>query len=300
MGTDKKFTIVGIGEVLWDILPSGKKLGGAPANFTFHSKSLGNDGVIVSAVGKDELGKEIIDNLEKVNLTGKYIQQRENKPTGIVNVELDKEGLPKYKIEENAAWDFMENTIDIGELASRCDAVSFGSLAQRSTTSRESIQNFLRSTSDKCIKVFDINLRQGFYNKKIIEESLELCNCLKLNESELKIISKLFDYKDDEYEFIQKLRHEYKLKYIAQTNGGGGSFICSENDTTFMKPEGIKIADTVGAGDAFTAGMVYGILNDMSLSMIHKLACRLASFVCTMNGAMPQLSEERKSIILKQ
>jgi len=199
MGREKtsksKFTVVGIGEILWDMLPSGKKLGGAVTNFAYHASVLGANAYVVSSVGADEPGREIITKVGELGLSDQYIQLDTSHPTGTVDVTLDANGIPSYVIHENVAWDYIEFTEDCLELAKKADAICFGSLAQRAETSRNTIIGFLESTikekNDRCLKVFDINLRQNFYNKEIIHQSLQYANVLKLNEEESKVVDEL-------------------------------------------------------------------------------------------------------------
>jgi fructokinase len=292
MDKSRKFIVVGLGELLWDILPSGKKLGGAPANFAFHANSLGASSYIVSAVGEDILGDEIVERIEELNLDFKFIQRDSKHSTGTVDVKLDGSGIPNYIINTDVAWDNILFDDSMIQLAGSCNAVCFGSLAQRSAISRQTILKFLDQTSLECLKIFDVNLRQKFYSSKIIEESLQISNCLKLNENELPVIAEMLSIKGTENDIINYLLNTYKLKVVALTKGEKGSMLFTPSEKSTLVPESVEIIDTVGAGDAFTAGMSIGILNGLPLIEIHKLANRIATYVCTKAGATPELNEE--------
>lgn len=287
----KNYEIIGLGEILWDVLPSGKMLGGAPANFAFHSRALGNRGWVVSAVGKDGLGEQIIQKLTKLGVPTDFIQQHDSHPTGTVDVQLDKNGNPEYIIHEQVAWDFIEFDHDVQMLAGRCDAVCFGSLAQRSPVSEQSIQEFLKHTHKECLRVFDMNLRQQYYSKELLSFNLKSCNVLKMNAEELQIVCRLFGFEHDRDTALRRIMEAYDLLIIALTLGDQGSILLSSDKISFQTVEKIKVADTVGAGDAFTAGLVYGLLRNFSLKETHILAGRLSAFVCTQQGATPDIQE---------
>ena len=287
-----KPVIVGIGELLWDLLPSGKQLGGAPANFVYHAGILGAEAYTVSAIGNDETGYEILNLLEHLNLTKKYVSIDEEHPTGTVSVSLDKEGIPAYNIHEDVAWDFIPMDDELMDLAKKTDAVCFGSLAQRSPVSRKSISNFLYNLKKECLKVFDINLRQKFYSKELIASSLELSDILKLNEDELKIISQLFSLHGTERALLHQILEAFDLQLIALTKGAKGSVLYSSNQNSVLEVPAIKIVDTVGAGDAFTAVLIMGLLNGHPLRSIHEHANRIAGYVCGKAGAMPLMEPD--------
>ncbi|MCD6118203.1 carbohydrate kinase [bacterium] len=281
--------IVGIGELLFDIFPYGKKLGGAPLNFAFHAQSLGAECYPVSSVADDELGTEILKRLKDIGLDDTYISITDKGPTGTVRVKLDSEGIPDFTINENVAWDYIPFTAELKELASRADAVCYGSLAQRSKTSRETIRSFIKETKDRCLRVYDVNLRQAFYNKSVLRETLVLSDVMKLNNDELSIISELFGIKGSESEILISLLHDFGLEMIALTNGDKGSRLFSLSQDSIVKAPKIKVADTVGAGDAFTAALVVGLLKDYAIEIIHQNATNLSAFVCTHKGATPKL-----------
>ena len=293
---EKKPLVVGIGEILWDILPSGKKLGGAPANFAYHSGELGCEAYIISSVGNDKLGNEILDILNTLGLSSHYIQIDECHPTGTVEVQLDNNGIPSYIIHENVAWDYIKVNEKCLELMKNADAVCFGSLSQRSETSREAILKLLNNTNNNCIKIFDINLRQNFYNREIIINSLAHANVLKLNELELSIVSDLLGVNGgEESEKLRKLQKKYSLRLIALTKGDCGSILF--NGERISKHPGFKVEvlDTVGAGDAFTAAVTVGLIKKWDLDTINDFANKLGGYVCTQQGATPKIPEWLKA-----
>ena len=293
---EKKPLVVGIGEILWDILPSGKKLGGAPANFAYHAGELGCEAYIISSVGNDKLGNEILDILNTLGLNSHYIQIDECHPTGTVEVQLDNNGIPSYIIHENVAWDYIKVNEKCLELMKNADAVCFGSLSQRSETSREAILKLLNNTNNNCIKIFDINLRQNFYNREIIINSLAHANVLKLNELELSIVSDLLGINGgEESEKLRKLQKKYSLRLIALTKGDCGSILF--NGERISKHPGFKVEvlDTVGAGDAFTAAVTVGLIKKWDLDTINDFANKLGGYVCTQQGATPKIPEWLKA-----
>lgn len=290
-----KTTIVGMGEALWDVLPEGKKLGGAPANFAYHMSQFGYDSVVVSAVGDDKLGNEILENLAAKQLQHKI--EKVPYPTGVVQVMLDDAGVPCYEIKENVAWDNIPFTPALEELAQHTQAVCFGSLAQRSVVSRETINSFLDAMPRKegQYKIFDINLRQGFYNKEILDESFNKCNILKINDEELITISRLFGFPGiDLQDKCWILLAKYNLKMLILTCGINGSYVFTPGEVSFVETPKVEVADTVGAGDSFTAAFMAAVLAGKSVAHAHKLAVDVSAYICTQNGAMPHLPEEMK------
>lgn len=288
----KRNLVVGIGEVLWDILPEGKKLGGAPANFAYHVSQFGLDSIVVSAVGGDKLGKEIMENLtdKQLNMFIEEVQY----PTGTVLVELDNNGIPCYDIKENVAWDNIQFTDRLKAIAEKTTAVCFGSLAQRNVISRETIKTFLELVPNKkgIYKIFDINLRQGFYTKEILCRSMEQCNILKINDEELITVSRLFGYPGiDLQDKCWILLAKYKLEMLILTCGVNGSYVFTPGNVSFVETPKVQVADTVGAGDSFTAAFISALLMKKTIREAHQLAVNVSAFVCTQNGAMPQLPE---------
>lgn len=288
---NKIFKVAGIGELLWDMLPEGKQLGGAPTNFAYHASQAGCESFVVSAVGRDEPGNEILALFDELALDTGFVQQTPGFPTGTVTVSLDKNGIPSYIIHENVAWDHIAWNSPLETLAKSVDAVCFGSLAQRNPESRQTILNFLKSTKTDCLMVFDINLRQSFFSREIIYESLELSNILKLNDDELPVVAGLLGISGTEEELLLQILKMFGLKLIALTKGAKGSLLLTARDQSFMEVPKVDIADTVGAGDSFTAVLVAGLLQNHELRKIHEKATQVAAFVCTQKGATPKIPE---------
>lgn len=282
--------IVGIGEALWDVLPEGKKLGGAPANFAYHVSQFGLESCAVSAVGDDELGKEIRSNFEEKKL--QTLIETVPYPTGTVQVEIDKLGVPQYDIKENVAWDNIPFTPQIEELAHRTKAICFGSLAQRNEVSRNTIEQFIEAmpkTEDTLI-VFDVNLRQSFYSRDVLDRSMKRCNVLKINDEELITISRMLGYQGTDLQSkCWILLGRYHLKMLILTCGVNGSYVFTPGSMSFIATPKVKVADTVGAGDSFTGAFVASILKGLSVADAHQKAVNVSAFVCTQRGAMPTL-----------
>ncbi len=285
--------VVGMGEALWDVLPEGKKLGGAPANFAYHVSQFGLPSCVVSAVGNDKLGTEILDNFREKQLNN--LVETVPYPTGTVQVTLDAEGVPCYEIKEGVAWDNIPYSAAIDELARHTRAVCFGSLAQRSIVSRNTINRFLDTMPDGegQLKIFDINLRQNFYTKEVLCQSMQKCNILKINDEELVTISRMFGYPGiDLQDKCWILLGKYDLKMLILTCGVNGSYVFTPGHVSFQETPKVEVADTVGAGDSFTAAFVSGVLRGMPIEEAHRLAVYTSAYVCTQNGAMPQLPRE--------
>ena len=293
---NKKRYVVGLGEVLWDVLPEGKKLGGAPANFAYHAgQFLGSDNTIaISALGEDQLAEETIEALREHKLND--LLPRVPYPTGTVQVTLAEGGIPTYDIKENVAWDNIPFDDDIAAIAANCRAVCFGSLAQRNVVSRTTIQKFLDATPEDCVKIFDINLRQQFYTKEIIQESIRRCNILKINDEELVLIGRMFGYPGLDIENkCWLILGKYNLDMLVLTCGTNGSYVFTPGNVSFQETPKVTVADTVGAGDSFTGSFVGSILGGKSVAEAHRTAVRVSAFVCTQNGAMPVVPEELKA-----
>ena len=288
--------IVGMGEALWDVLPEGKKLGGAPANFAYHVSQFGLNSRVVSAVGQDKLGTEILDNFREKRLQG--IIETVPYPTGTVQVTLDNEGVPCYDIKEGVAWDNIPYTEELDQLARQTQAICFGSLAQRSIVSRETIARFLATMPDTpdTLKIFDINLRQSFYTKEILCDSFSRCNVLKINDEELVTVSRLFGYPGiDLQDKCWILLAKYNLKMLILTCGVNGSYVFTPGHVSFVETPTVQVADTVGAGDSFTAAFTAAIIRGRSVREAHQLAVDTSAYVCTQQGAMPVLPESLTS-----
>ncbi len=288
------YSLVGIGELLWDIFSSGKELGGAPANFAYHASALGGEGLIVSCVGSDHLGDEILERLGTLSLSRQYVASDRKHPTGTVSVNVGAEGKPSYTIRENVAWDFIPKTKQLMELGKRANAVAFGTLAQRSEVSRATIRAFVSQAPSSVLCIFDLNLRQAFYSREVIEWSLAACNVLKLNEEELPVLACLFSMEGDERRLLCALSRRFNLKLIALTKGAGGSLLYSQERMSVHEGYKTEVVDTVGSGDAFTAALALGMLAGSDLKAINDYANRVASFVCSKRGATPQLPEDLK------
>ena len=285
--------VIGIGEALWDMLPEGKKLGGAPANFAYHACQFGLEGMAVSAIGQDSLGEEIVEALEAHHLP--YHLDRVEYPTGTVQVTLDQQGVPQYEIKTNVAWDNIPYTKELAALAADCKAVCFGSLAQRNAVSRESIGLFLQAVPEDCLKVFDINLRQDFYNREVLEESFRRCDILKINDEELVVISRMFELPGLSLEEkCRSLIKTYNLQMLILTCGVNGSYVFYEGGMSFLDTPKVTVADTVGAGDSFTGAFVGSLLNGKTVPEAHETAVKVSAYVCTQSGAMPEVPDTLK------
>lgn len=292
----KQKLVLGIGEILWDVMPDGKYLGGAPANFAFHSAQLGADAHIVSAIGDDPLGGEIQAQLAELDVPTDLIAVLPNRPTGTVTVELDDAGLPSYTIHENVAWDAIPMTDAIRAAAERADAVCFGSLAQRSEISRATIREILAATPAECLRVFDINLRQHYFDRATLEEGLQAANVLKLNDEELPVLVGLLE--NDEplpananfnlENVLLGLVAYFDLKMVALTRGARGAILVTPDSWNESPGKKVDVVDTVGAGDAMTAAITMGLLREESPASIVRWASDLAAYVCTQAGATPK------------
>lgn len=282
--------VVGMGEALWDVLPEGKKIGGAPANFAYHVSQFGLPACVVSAVGDDALGHEIIENFTSKGLN--HLIETVPYPTGTVQVEIDQAGVPQYEIKENVAWDNIPLTPRLEALARNTKAVCFGSLAQRNVVSRNTINSFLDAMpqTEDTLVVFDVNLRQGFYNKEILCDSMKRCNILKINDEELVTVSRMFGYPGiDLQDKCWILLGKYNLKMLILTCGINGSYVFTPGNVSFQPTPKVDVADTVGAGDSFTAAFMASILKGKSVNEAHSRAVRTSAYVCTRKGAMPIL-----------
>ena len=289
-------TVVGLGEVLWDIFPSGPKPGGAPANFAYCSHLLANRAVIASRVGDDEFGRKLRELFLRAGVTDQYIQIDSEHPTGTVQVQVDDQGQPKFEIVQPAAWDFLECTAFWQSLAQSADAVCFGSLAQRSSQSREAILRFLERTRSDALRIFDVNLRQSFFSAAIIEESLGHANVLKLSHEELPLLKPLLQVntvsdEDSEISFCRSLINKFDLRLVCITRGANGSLLCSTDGYHQHPGFQVHVKNTVGAGDAFTAGLARELLRDGSLPEMNDLANRMGAWVASCEGAMPEVPE---------
>jgi fructokinase len=304
------FKVVGIGEVLWDLLLTGPQLGGAPANFAYHSRALGCDASVITRVGDDEQGREVVRRFRNMGLPDTTVQVDEHALTGTVQVQLSGDGLAHFTIQENVAWDHIALTVEAVTIASSADAICFGSLAQRSQKSRDTIRKLVTAATPT-LKVFDINLRQSFYSRDVIEESLKLSNVLKLNDDELPRLVDMFALTGSAENQIEQLAQAFDLRVIALTRGANGSLLYQELEEVpggtlprrvVSEPHrtrwsdcasrSVQVVDTVGAGDAFTAALVLGLLQKMDLDEINSVANEVARYVCSQPGATPQLPSD--------
>ncbi|MFZ0774368.1 MAG: carbohydrate kinase [Candidatus Sulfotelmatobacter sp.] len=291
-------TVVGLGELLWDLFPAGKQLGGAPANFAYITSLLGDEGIPASRLGADALGAEAIRRLQELGLSTEFIQSDGDHPTGTVKVQVDSTGQPCFEISESVAWDFFDSTPQWQTLAQQADAVCFGSLAQRSEGSRVTIRRFLLGTRPNAVRVFDVNLRQNFYNAQVIAESMKFATVVKLNHEELPRIMRLLELQDhskqdspeedrSEDDSARCLLSSYDLKLVCVTRGMNGSLLVSADAHSEHPGLRVKVADTVGAGDAFTAALVHGYLRATPLAQINETANRVGAWVASQPGATP-------------
>jgi len=287
-----QYTLIGIGEILWDEFPGSKQLGGAPANFAFHASGLGASGLVISSIGDDQRGREIEILLEKSGVSSLLYRDPDH-PTGRVSVKTDEKGMVDYLIHEDSAWDFLFFGSSFSDVARQADAVCFGTLAQRNQISGKTIIKFIRETRKNCLKIFDINLRQHYYSKEVILELLDLADVVKLNQEELDIVIPMFLSGGEETDYLEELILMFGLDLIVLTKGKEGSRIFADrNNDSFHKPNSIQIVDSVGAGDSFTAAVSLGLLKGFSLEKINRTASSVASYVCSKKGATPIILEE--------
>lgn len=282
-----KHHVVGIGDVLWDCLPEGRKIGGAPANFAYYMRQFGFDSLLVSAIGNDSLGAEIIGVLNKMDL--KHCLDISEYPTGTVMIELYAKGIPSYKIIENVAYDYIPYTPELDKIARECTVACFGSMTQRNHVTRNTIRRFLQAMpqTEETYKVFDINLRQNFYDEEIISESLRLCNVFKVNDEEFEVVKQMFGYEgDSDREVCRQIIADWNLEYLILTCGTSGSYVYTECEDSFMNTPTVEIADTVGAGDSFIAAFMSSILKGNPIHQAHELAVNVSAYVCTQFGGM--------------
>jgi fructokinase len=284
----QKRIVIGLGELLWDLFPAGKKLGGAPANFAYITSLLGDQGIPASRLGQDSLGAEAIRRLGELGLSTEFIQSDADHPTGTVQVEVDPAGQPRFEIANPVAWDFLEWTPQWQKLAQQTDAVCFSTLAQRSERSRATMRSFLLGVRPGAVRVCDINLRQTFFTAQVVAESMRLATVVKLNHEELPRVMRLFELDHrDERDSAQRLLNSYDLKLICVTRGDGGSLLLSPGESSEHPGFKVKVADTVGAGDAFTAALVHGYLRGASLAEINDAANRVGAWVASQSGGTP-------------
>ena len=290
---EKSNYVVGLGEILWDCNEGKLTLGGAPANFAYHVNQFGLNAMIVSAIGKDGLGADIEKKLKRAKL--QYLLPHVPYKTGKVCVRIAGNGIPAYKILENVAWDNIPSSSEMEDLARHTQAVCFGSLAQRNEMSRSTIYAFLDAMPAGALRVFDINLRQQWYTREIIETSLRKANILKINDDELLIVQRLFGYRDmTQEETCRRMMKDYQLQILILTCGEKGSYVFAGQEMSFLSTPKIKVVDTVGAGDSFTASFIASILLGKTFREAHRIAVDVSAFICTKAGAMHTIPVEKK------
>lgn len=297
---ENRYKVVGIGEILWDLLPAGRQLGGAPANFAYITTLLGDEGIAASRLGDDDFGREARAQLRRLGLAEEFVQTDSQNPTGTVKVELDERGQPFFDITERVAWDFLEWTPSWKELAEQAGAVCFGSLAQRSVLSRETISRFLEATRPDAVRVFDVNLRQHFFTREIIDGSLCLATIVKVNHEELPRICEIVELScENDYSAARNLAKLHGVKLVCVTRGGEGSLLVSRTgEVSEHSGFRVRIGDTVGAGDAFTAAMVHQFLRGASLERMNEAANRMGAWVASQMGATPVPERGRLAEVL--
>jgi fructokinase len=290
------FKVVGLGEVLWDLLPSGRKIGGAPANFAYHSHALGADARLVSRVGADALGTELLADLELLGLSTDYISIDRTHPTGTVTVQLAADGQPRYTIHEGVAWDYLVADSTAVACTTTADAICFGSLAQRCAPSHSAIRTLLTASRPDALRIFDVNLRQDFYSRELIESSLELANVLKLNDTELPVLARLLGVTSLlNKQQLAELADRYGLRLVAYTCGARGSILYDGTRWTEHPAQAVDVKDTVGAGDSLTAAVAIGMLAGWDLGTIGNRATNIAGYVCSCEGATPSLPADLRA-----
>ncbi|HLN99471.1 MAG TPA: carbohydrate kinase [Pyrinomonadaceae bacterium] len=291
--------MIGLGEILWDLLPSGKVLGGAPANFAYMASVLGDQGIVASRVGDDDLGHEARRAMRELGLSTAYLQRDESHDTGTAAVSIDTAGQPTFTIKKSVAWDFLDWSAQWEELSTRADVVCFGSLAQRSSKSAVTIECFLKNTPKKTLRICDVNLRQSFYNQGVLRRCFQHADIVKLNDHELLQVSYLLKLGIGTHEMLaQRLLHVCDLRLVCITCGSRGSLLVTPDETVEHKGFRVTVADAVGAGDAFTACLAHHYLRGHSLEEISESANRFASWVATQTGATPPISTDKLKNIM--
>ena len=287
-----RLVIAGIGEVLWDVYPDAARFGGAPANFACHAAALGADAWMASAVGVDELGRSALATLETAGVQCETVARDREHDTGQVLVTLDSSGQASYKFADDSAWDHLEWSAALESLAERCDAVCFGTLGQRSEISRATIRRFVRTAPPRALRMFDVNLRQHFYDKDTVHTSLEIASAVKLNDEELPRVAEFCGiHASTPRQMLRELVDRYDLRLAALTCGAEGALLMAGVEESTYPAVPVKVVDTVGAGDAFTAAIVPDFLRGLSLTEINRHANAVASFVCSQPGAVMKLPE---------
>ena len=287
----KQNIIAGIGELLWDVLPDSEQLGGAPINFAYHVSALGAEAVAISTIGNDNRGEKALKDLQNKGVDTSYISVLEQFDTGYVTARVDVKGIATYEFPDDVAWDHLAINPAAQQVAGELKAICFGTLAQRSASARSTIQRYLGTAAEKTIKVYDLNLRQNFYSRVIIEKSLNISTVLKLNDDELIFLSSLFLLNGAEHEQLEALQKHFDLDLVILTKGSNGSILITKDDISRHQGIAAKVVDTIGAGDAFTAAAVNGLLLNRTLDEINEKANSLAAYICSQSGAMPPVPQ---------
>ena len=292
--------MVGLGEILWDLLPSGKVLGGAPTNFAYMANVLGNQGIVASRIGEDRLGHEAYEAMQRLSLSTAYLQRDDRCRTGTARAVLGLDGQATFTIEESVSWDFLEWTPGWEELSQRADVVCFGTLAQRSPASAVTIDEFLRHAPASTLRICDVNLRQSFYSAEIVRSSLCHAHVAKLTDQELRCICSLLGLgAGEECELARNLSKEFELKLVCVTRGPRGSLLVSEREMVEHTGFNVHVVDTVGAGDAFAACLAHHLIRGESLERTCEFANRFASWVVTQVGATPRIDRTQLHAIME-
>jgi fructokinase len=295
----KQHLVLGLGELLWDVLPEGSRLGGAPSNFAVMAGRLGDHAAILSRIGRDDLGRQAVDVVDLAPVDSSHLQVDTNHATGRVTVMLES-GQPRFTIHEPAAWDFLELTDQWVSLAERADAICFGSLAQRCLESRQTIQTLAAQTSSRCVRLFDVNLRAPFYSGEVIQESLELATVMKMSDAEAPLVLGLLGLPAADGSPSEQLRvgaerllEEFPtLEMVVVTRGGQGSLLVTREEWHEHPGFPVNVVDTVGAGDAFTAALAHYLLRGADLETLNKAGNLWGSWVASQAGGMPAVSDE--------
>ena len=285
--------IAGLGELIWDLLPGGKQLGGAPTNFAYISRLLGNRSIVASRVGSDELGREAVERLERMGIDTSYLQLDAAHPTGTVRVSIDEAGEPHFSLNEDSAWDYLEWTAEWEALATQVDAVCFGTLGQRYHEARATMLRFLKRTRPDALRLFDVNLRHSFFTAGMLTESLRLATLVKLNSDELTVAARMLRLEEhDEEALAQRLLRQFDIELVAITRGAQGSLLVTESETVNHPGFQVRVADTIGAGDAFTATLAHCYLRRAPLKLASEAANRMGSWIATQAGATPAVDTQ--------
>ncbi len=283
------FRVVGIGELLWDLLPTGAQIGGAPANFSYHAGALGAEARTISRVGDDSLGHDLLAQLATLGVNTECVQVDATLPTGTVAVEIDAAGQPCFDITSNVAWDHLQVTPEATMAVASADAICFGTLAQRDAVSRSSIRALVASSPSEALRILDVNLRQQYYSRELIDESLTLATVLKVNDLELPQLARMFGLTGDERTQLEQIAMRWQLRAVALTRGDKGSALLTAHAWSEHPGVSVAVMDTIGAGDAFTAAMTVGLLSGWALDDVNAHANRVAAFVASSAGGTPPL-----------